>query len=531
MAPCKTGRVAHLVRRADAGEVQAINRGRLVDDDRDDRRAGGGLAKVLVEQQPRIRALGLGRGGAAGPGETAALNEALLHAEDARLRGLIEIQATSVVAWLDAESEELRRAQLGERQFRATGLGVEIGIDRLIALGQQGEAAGAARALGKFLGGIQAEGAEGDDQEGGRGDEADRGDAAARSPGGVAPGEATERKPRYVAGRFAPQLSPGRGQQRHEDERAAAKEGAGLRFAAETPGGGDDCHSGNERHDGEGAAPTHAPSRDKPGRRHLSAEQCAHRGTAQLPQAKGNHRQADERAAGEADDEGDARGMELQERRADRVEPEPRAAEGEQHHLAERDAPQDAERAAHEREHRAFACEQPSHAPLRPAAGEQDADFAGPLLKAQPHENGGEHQRGGDDEEAEAKEELFELRCAAGREERLRANWPQRQAELRRVERELRGKGFRGEAVAIRNANRCGVTEAAAPEFLTGGERDERLRRGVIVVPVIVVLAANAGRVVGERRVPVAHVFVRDAFDFWGPGGVGGRRRRGGEAD
>ena len=56
------------------------------------------------------------------------------------------------------------------------------------------------------------------------------------------------------------------------------------------------------------------------------------------------------------------------------------------------------------------------------------------------------------------------------------------------------------------SADRRGGAQAMAPQGLPGGERQERLGRRAMVVPVLLVLRTHAREVEGERRIPVGEV-------------------------
>ena len=118
-------------------------------------------------------------------------------AEHPRLPRLIEIQATGVVARIDAEGVEsaLRQQRLLfglEAKTLAALRRIEIVVDGPRRSADEGEAAAAARAIGGFMRRIDAEHAHGGNQETGRGGQPDRQRAAARVASGVAEGHAEQ---------------------------------------------------------------------------------------------------------------------------------------------------------------------------------------------------------------------------------------------------------------------------------------------------------------------------------------------------
>lgn len=92
--------------------------------------------------------------------------------EQSRLSRPIEVQATGVVAAVDAERNDLALGQQSlvvarEPEFAASLGRVEVLIDWLIALGDQGEAAAGAVQTKPLLGWIEPKRADRNDEEGG----------------------------------------------------------------------------------------------------------------------------------------------------------------------------------------------------------------------------------------------------------------------------------------------------------------------------------------------------------------------------
>ena len=77
------------------------------------------------------------------------------------------------------------------------------------------------------------------------------------------------------------------------------------------------------------------------------------------------------------------------------------------------------------------------------ARGQQQADFAGPLLDAEPEEQGGEHDGRGHEEEAESQEQAVEGRRARRGGEGLTFDGHERHAHCGGVELFADGGGHR----------------------------------------------------------------------------------------
>ncbi len=119
-----------------------------------------------------------------GEGETAG-KEGRVDAEEARSLGAVEVEATGVVSFVDAEGNNSDTGEVRgvETEEVAAGLGVEVVENRQGGIPEQGEAAGAG---GTFCGvriGVEAEDADGDDDEGAAGEEGDSGEASAPAAG------------------------------------------------------------------------------------------------------------------------------------------------------------------------------------------------------------------------------------------------------------------------------------------------------------------------------------------------------------
>ena len=183
------------------------------------------------------------------------------------------------------------------------------------------------------------------------------------------------------------------------------------------------------------------------------------------------------------------RQREVERPQADRVDPD--RAQPEEHQPGE-----DARRPRHPRSAPASASTSPSvisrrrTRAARPAERAQQADLARALLDAQPEEEPREQQRRHQQEHAEREEVLAEVARALRGRERLRAHGHDREAGLRRVEprraarARTRARASPRSAVRGRDADRGGGAQAMAPQRLRGGERQERLRRRPVLLPV-----------------------------------------------
>ena len=155
--------------------------------------------------------------------------------------------------------------------------------------------------------------------------------------------------------------------------------------------------------------------------------------------------------------------------------------------------------------------EQPPHAPLVEAEGAQGADLAQALLDPEAEEEARQQQGRHHQEEAEVGEVLAEVGHPGRRLEGEVAgriddepgrkgieSGPERVAERRR--REVR------DPVRGNDPQRGHLSPPRPPQPLAVLEGDEPLRRGAVLVPVVLVLRADEAEVDGERRVPVGQV-------------------------
>ena len=180
---------------------------------------------------------------------------------------------------------------------------------------------------------------------------------------------------------------------------------------------------------------------------------------------------------------------------------------------APRDGASHPQQTADEGEHEAFGRKQSAHARGAEAHGAKQADFARALFDTEPEEQGGEHQRGDDEEKAEVGEVFAEVSGAARRGQPVRAHVADGEAEGERVDSGAKTCRVPIARFSQRHAGRGHdpdgrpVAETRAPDLLAHLERDEGLGRGAAPVPVVFVNAANAREVERKRRIPVAERF------------------------
>src|SRR5207248_2843970 len=170
----------------------------------------------------------------------------------------------------------------------------------------------------------------------------------------------------------------------------------------------------------------------------------------------------------------------------------------------------DAEQTADRGQHAPFDEKQTPDAGRGEADGAKQADLARALLDAETEEQSGEHQRREDEEEAEVGEVLAEVRGSARGGDAIAANVAHRQSEGERIDcgAEMRKiaiarAGWRSLACR-RDAHRGAVAEARPPQPTADLERDERLRRGAVPFPIVLVDAPDPVQVDRKLRVPVA---------------------------
>ena len=208
-------------------------------------------------------------------------------------------------------------------------------------------------------------------------------------------------------------------------------------------------------------------------------------------------------AAPAASDAGD---MQRQRGGADGVDP-PGAQAG-HHQLRVADRARDAERAADERQHQRLRSRTTGAPPRRKPTALQQADFAHALLDAELEEQRGQQQSRDDQEEAEVDEILAEVGGAARRGEPFGAHVAHGQARRERIDRgaQPRRRTARAprRAAARRRREPNGGQRAVArlPERLADVERDERLRRRAVAVPVLPRRPGGCGADRSERADP-----------------------------
>ncbi len=199
--------------------------------------------------------------------------------------------------------------------------------------------------------------------------------------------------------------------------------------------------------------------------------------------------------------------MQPQRRRPDRAGP-PRA-QPVHHQRAVCDRTGDTDNGADATQHETFREKHSPHAGGRHTDGAQQSGFASALLDSQAKEQHRQKQRRRHQKGAEVREVLAEIGGASRRTEALVAHRPHHQPELGRVE--TRAERCRVAiarlgcqlAVARRQAHRRAIAKPRRPEPLADLERNERLRRRAVLVPVILIVAAHPAKIDGKRRIPV----------------------------
>ena len=297
-------------------------------------------------------------------------------------------------------------------------------------------------------------------------------------------------------------------QRRTEQHGAGAEERGGLIDGARGPGG-QQAQARHREHDGQ--HPSAAPSRGPITVGHVDSEIAreqaalghtgqAAKGPPDAQQRGGEAPQSPARQRRRAD-------VHAERGRADRINP-PRAQAGDDRPGIPQRTRQ-AQHAACQSEHGAFLQEHPAHVGDAEPHRSQQAHLAHALLDAELEEERRQQQRRHHQEEAEVDEVLAEVGGAARRRQRLAADVPHGQARCQRIQARahLAGQGglrrLQAGVRVYRHANRGDGAVAVAPQALARFERNERLRRGPVLVPVGLVLRPHASEVDGKRGVPV----------------------------
>ena len=246
-------------------------------------------------------------------------------------------------------------------------------------------------------------------------------------------------------------------------------------------------------------------------------EQAAHRPPAQAAQ-RGPDREAGRRDASQrAGRELERPHREAERARAHRAHPD--GSQAEHHQPGVGDGAGHPQQGSQPGEHEGLGQERAAHARGGEADRLQQPQLAQPLLDAEAEEEPREQQRRHHQEEAEVDEVLAEVGRAARRGEGARPHVlddqaaragrePRREppAERRRdvFRRRRLGPGHGARALGRRREpQRSRPAQSMSPKRLARGERQPRLRRRPVALPVGFVLRPDRLQVHGEGRVPV----------------------------
>ena len=501
-------------------QVQRVRQRRGVGDGR--HRA---VLELAVEQQPGIGLLLRRLRGRGAEGEASLRDEGGGRRDHARVLRLVQVQAARVLARPDAEAVQRHAVQrlagleqVGDEQVLPPLRRGRVVDDRQQRVGQQRVAAGARAPVERIAAPLAAERVDGHDDERGRRDEGDGQHAAARPVGRVAESDPRQR-PRLAVLPLRRGVQPGPGQheRRAQQQHAAAEEP--LRGADQARRG----HADQDRARAGQRAGNQPAARAPRGRgaggiigargRHFgdrTGQQAARRRRRERAQRPGDRSQRRQHAADGAGAEHHGRDVERQPRGAHRVDPP--GAQSPHDEPGVTDRPGHAQHAPGGRQHQPFGEEYAPHGAGGKSGRPQQAQLAQALLDAEAEEQAGQQQRRHDEEEAEVDEVQPEVGGAGRRLHGQRARRIDDEAERQRVELRPQRAGKllprRVEVLTRRRRNAYGSEPAPArlPELLAGGERHERLRRGSVVVPVVLVHRPDQAEIHVERRIPVDDV-------------------------
>src|SRR5205823_2126655 len=139
----------------------------------------------------------------------------------------------------------------------------------------------------------------------------------------------------------------------------------------------------------------------------------------------------------------------------------------------------------------------------------QEADFAAALLDAQPEEQRREQERGQDQKEAEVGEVLAEIGRPTRSLESVLSDISHGHTEAQRIDRgadlllEALAGGLQRQTLRRHDAYRGAIPVTRAPERLPNLERNERLGRRSIRVPVLFVDRSDFPEINWERGIPI----------------------------
>ena len=486
---------------------------------------GGNRAvlELAVEQQPRVRFFLRRLGGGGAEPEPALGHERRGRGQDARILRLVQIQATGILARPQAEA---RQGHPGQR----LALGEQIPDEQLVLslrarwvlhhrqqrVGQQGIAAGAGGAIQHVSRTLAPECVDRHDDERRERDQRDAEHAASRPVRRVAESHRGHR-PGPVCMAARPLIQP---RPRQHEQR-----GQQCQPTAEEPAGGADQSGRSHPDQGDPAADQQNadPPRPCPGghrRRgdfrdtghlgHRAGQQTARRGRGQRTQRPADRPERGQDAARRPGGQHCRRHVEGQPRRPDRIYPPGPQAQHDELRVEHR--AEDAERAPEHREDAPLGQKHAADGSRGKPGGAQQTDLAQALLDAQAEEEARQQQRRHHQEEAEIDEVQPEVGHPSRRLQRQGAGRVDDEPERQRVERFAERGGEpvpgRGQALARRReeSNRRHPAPTRRPQPLPGRERNERLRRRAVIVPVGLVRRPDQLQVDRERRIPVDDV-------------------------
>ena len=499
-----------------------------------------------------VRLRGLAQMG--GEGEAVLFGQVPGNAEDPRSVGAVEVQATRVLVPGETQRPHPEAARVVGRVVREAQRfpalrGIRVPGDAEHRLGHGEEAAGARRDLPRvrpFAEGLdrhQQEGGESDHRQGGQtAPGTERRSAERQSPH---PGEGTGPGGRAEA---AADEEQGRGEQQTPgaEEPRSLRDDTGRRQGQQRAGPEGCCRAGEgsgpaRRGDGwPGTWPGVLLLRGRdPGDRarfafgpEVAGEQRPGRPRKEPPQrppgAEAGHLQPAERPGAHrlpADEQLQRRrrappsGVGRSERPPER--PAPDAGQESDHPAGVGDAEERADRRPEEGDEAHFGQQERGHPPPGPAGGEQQADLPEPPLDPQAEQEDDQDERRGQQEEGEVEEVEPEVGGAPRGLDPLLPHRDRREAEGGRVEgaHERRGEfveRFVGRSVGARprphrrrprlrgEAHRSRAAPAGGGQPARRGQRQERLRQRPPLLPVVLVLPADAVEIHRERRIPVA---------------------------
>ena len=134
--------------------------------------------------------------GELGEFEGVAAGEVLgIYAENSRSDGSVQIEATGVVTWLNADGNDFYSCQflVIKGEDFAAFLGIEVVVNRQRRFADEGKSAGAGVPLSGLIEGFLSKGIDRDDDKNARGEHPNDGEALPLASGSISPAEFSER--------------------------------------------------------------------------------------------------------------------------------------------------------------------------------------------------------------------------------------------------------------------------------------------------------------------------------------------------